>query len=196
MHMSVLHSSHRLQGAAMNKQFIPHDPGRPLLPDILAPNLDVIFVGAAPSYAAAITGHYYAGPRNRFWLLLYRAGFTPRLLRAEEDVEVLRYGIGLTAILPNRISTDNSRLPPPTEQDRSRLQTLLLHFAPRFICYNGKDVFRMCTGLLDCSWGLQKEWLGNSRQFVVHSTSGRADRWGQDRLFLFRELKGLLDVAL
>jgi TDG/mug DNA glycosylase family protein len=170
-----------------------YDVPSPLLPDILAYHLDVIFVGAAPSYAAAITGHYYAGPRNRFWWLLYQAGFTPRLLRAEEDAEVLRYGIGLTAILPYVISTDNSRLPPPTTQDRLRLRTLLLHYAPRFVCYNGKDVFRMCTGQRNCPWGLQRERLGLSWQYVVHSTSGRADRWGEDRLYLFRELKQLLN---
>lgn len=169
------------------------DSERPLLPDLLAPGLDVIFVGAAPSYAAAMSGHYYAGSRNRFWLLLYQAGFTPRLLRAEEHEVVLYYGIGLTAILPGRISTDNSRLPPPTEVDRAALHEKLLRLAPRFVCYNGRDVFRMCFGREAPRWGLQTERLGAARQFVLHSTSGRADGWGEERLFLFRELKRLVE---
>ena len=51
----------------------------------------------------------------------------------------------------------------------------------------------MCTGKPDCAWGLQKEWFGISRQYVVHSSSGRADGWGADRLMLWRELKALVD---
>src|SRR5438034_6603430 len=89
-----------------------------LLPDILAVGLDVIFVGAAPSLCAAQTGHYYAGGRNRFWQLLYQAGFTPRQLDASEDASVLEHGIGLTAILPGLISTSNALLPVPTDEER------------------------------------------------------------------------------
>ncbi len=165
-----------------------------ILTDILAPGLDVIFVGAAPSLRAAMSGHYYAGSRNRFWRLLHQSGFTPPKLDAEEDRAVLQYGIGLTAILPYVISVDNSKLPLPTDGDRDRLRGTLLRSAPRFICYNGKDVWRMCTEEPDCEWGLQEDTFGESRQFVVHSTTGRADRWGADRLFLFRELKTLLDA--
>jgi TDG/mug DNA glycosylase family protein len=152
-----------------------------------------VFVGAAPSFAAASTGHYYAGGRNRFWLLLHQAGFTPRQLAPEEDAEALDYGIGLTAILPGHISTDNSRLPPPTEQERDALLHRLRESRPRFICYNGRDVYRMVFGEDSVRWGLQPDRLGDSIQFVAHSSSGRADRWGADRLTLWRELKRLVD---
>jgi TDG/mug DNA glycosylase family protein len=169
------------------------DSKPPILPDMLAPYLDVIFVGAAPSLYAAATGHYYAGPRNRFWLLLHQAGFTPRQLMEEEDHTILEYGIGLTGIHKYLTTSANHHLPPPTEDDRAALNEKLLRCAPRFICYNGKDVYRMCHGVDAPQWGLQKERFGESYQFVVHSTSGRADGWGADRLFLFRELKSLID---
>jgi double-stranded uracil-DNA glycosylase len=164
-----------------------------LLPDYLAPDLDVIVVGAAPSFAAASSGHYYAGGRNRFWLLLHQSGFTPRTLDPEEDSTILDYGLGLTAILPGHISTDNSRLPPPSDHERTELLEKLRRRRPRYICYNGRDVFRMVFGEEPDGWGLQREQLGESRQYVVHSSSGRADRWGADRLFLWRELKRLVD---
>lgn len=162
-----------------------------MLPDMLAHGLDVIFVGAAPSYYAAESGHYYAGPRNRFWLLLHQSGFTPYQLPETEDFRVMEYGIGLTAIYRNMASSDNSTLPEPTEENREALRGTLLTYCPRIVCYNGKDVYRMSTGISDCRWGLQRERLGESAQFVVHSTSGRADRWGADRLFLFKELRAL-----
>lgn len=171
----------------------PTEEAGELLPEILSPGLDVIFVGAAPSYAAAASGHYYAGPRNRFWQLLHQAGFTPRRLEPEEDALALRYGIGLTAILPGCISTDNSLLPMPTDAVRRRLFARLAECAPRVICYNGRDVYRMCHGVDAPCWGLQQDALGAALQFVVHSSSGRADRWGADRLFLYRELRALID---
>jgi double-stranded uracil-DNA glycosylase len=163
-----------------------------LLPEILRPNLDVIFVGAAPSMAAAATGHYYAGGRNRFWLLLHQSGFTPRVLRPDEDIEVLEFGVGLTGVLLGHISTSNDLLPPPTEAERAALFDRLARCAPRIICYNGRDVYRMCFGEDAPRWGLLDEPLGPSLQYVVHSSSGRADRWGADRLFLWRELRSLV----
>jgi TDG/mug DNA glycosylase family protein len=163
-----------------------------LLPTILAHGLDVVFVGAAPSPAAAASGHYYAGGRNRFWLLLQQSGFTPRLLDACEDNQVPRYGIGLTAILPALISTDNSLLPAPDAAQRTSLMDRLAHYAPQVVCYNGRDVYRMCHGVDAPRWGLLDERLGESLQFVVHSSSGRADRWGADRLYLYRELYALV----
>jgi|YelNatPaOPRAMG01_1025707.scaffolds.fasta_scaffold10329_2 TDG/mug DNA glycosylase family protein len=165
---------------------------KPYLPDILQANLDVIFVGAAPSPAAAAIGHYYAGSRNRFWQLLHQSGFTPRLLTAEEDHDALRYGIGLTAIYKSIISTDNSYLPEPCEWDREELRNKLLAFAPKVVCYNGKDVYRMFHGEEAARWGELDERLGKSLQFVVHSSSGRADRWGADRLYLYGSLKALV----
>jgi TDG/mug DNA glycosylase family protein len=164
-----------------------------LLPEILAPGLDVIIVGAAPSMAAAATGHYYAGGRNRFWQLLHQSGFTPRQLQPDEDIEVVSFGIGLTGVLLGHISTSNDLLPPPTEAERQGLFERLHRYAPRIICYNGRDVYRMCFGEDAPRWGLLKERFGASLQYVVHSSSGRADRWGADRLFLWRELKAMVE---
>jgi TDG/mug DNA glycosylase family protein len=167
----------------------------PILADLLAPDLDVIFVGAAPSHSAAATGHYYAGPTNKFWLLLYQAGFTPRRLHAEEDAEVLRYGIGLTGLYKHTSSSANHLLPPPSEAMRERLRAKLLTNNPRFVCYNGKDVYNLATGRMSVDWGEQEERVGQSRVFVVHSSSARADGWGRERLALYQDLKRLIDAT-
>lgn len=167
---------------------------RSILPDILAPDLDVIFVGAAPSHASAQIGHFYAGPTNKFWLLLELAGFTPRRLAPHEDTEALRYGIGLTGIFLHLVTSANHLLPTPTPELRAALQDKLMRFAPRFVCYNGKDVYQMSTGRVCTDWGEQSETLGRSRVFVVHSSSARADAWGRERLALYRELKALIDI--
>lgn len=171
-----------------NRRHLP-EADHPLLSDIVAPGIDVLFVGAAPSLHAAETGHYYAGPRNRFWLLLYQAGFTPRQLEAEEDRSVVEYGIGLTAVHHRVASSVNNALPEPTDEQRAAVRDLAIRLRPLVVCANGKDVYRMLNGVEAPDWGLQPERIGASRVFVVHSSSGRADRWGADRLQLYRELR-------
>lgn len=166
----------------------------PLLPDILAPNLNVIFVGAAPSHWSARAGHYYAGPTNKFWLLLHQAGFTPRQLLPEEDSEVLQHGIGLTGIYKHISSSANHLLPVPSQTRRKLLQDKLLTLNPRFLCYNGKDVYHLCTGRMCMDWGLQKETPNHPHVFVLHSSSARADGWGKERLTLYHELRSLIEL--
>jgi TDG/mug DNA glycosylase family protein len=162
------------------------------LPDILAPDLDVIFVGAAASHNSARAGHWYAGPTNKFWLLLSQSGFTPRKLRPEEDGDVLQFGLGLTCIFPHLATSANHLLPTPTADRRRALHEKLLRFQPRFLCFNGKDVYQMSTGRLCTDWGEQEERIGVSRVFVVHSSSARADHWGAERLALYHELQSLV----
>lgn len=173
----------------------PETPQTAYLPDILAPDLDVIFVGAAASHNSARAGHWYAGPTNKFWLLLSQSGFTPRKLRPDEDGEVLQYGLGLTCIFPHLATSANHLLPTPTADRRLLLHNKLLRFQPRFLCFNGKDVYRMSTGRLCTDWGEQEENIGTSRIFVVHSSSARADHWGAERLALYRELYTLAHSA-
>lgn len=57
-----------------------------ILPDILGPNLKVVFCGTAVGEKSARRGHYYAGPGNKFWQYLHASKLTPALLRPEDDV--------------------------------------------------------------------------------------------------------------
>lgn len=163
----------------------------PILPDYLATGLDVIFVGAAPSLSSAQSGHYYAGPTNKFWLLLHQSGFTPRQLRPEEDAQVLQYHIGLTGLYKHTSTSANHLLPPPTLTQRGELRRKIEEYAPRWACFNGKDVYQLATGRVCMDWGEQAERIGNTGVFVAHSSSARADGWGRERLALYQELKRL-----
>ena len=70
------------------------------LADLIAPDLDLLFVGFNPSVYSAIHGHFYARPGNRFWLLLGLAGLTPRRYAPEEDATLLDLRIGITDLCP------------------------------------------------------------------------------------------------
>src|SRR3954447_24127277 len=69
------------------------------LPDVIAPDLDVLFCGINPGLYSAATGWHFARPGNRFWPVLHLAGFTPRLLHPSEQEELLSYGLGITNVV-------------------------------------------------------------------------------------------------
>src|SRR5438270_8823880 len=69
------------------------------VPDVVAPNLRVLFCGINPGLYSGATGYHFARPGNRFWPTLYAAGFTARLLAPYEEYELLANGYGITNVV-------------------------------------------------------------------------------------------------
>ena len=61
--------------------------------------LRVVFAGINPGLYSAATGYHFARPGNRFWLALHRSGFTGRVLRPDEQEQLLGLGLGITNIV-------------------------------------------------------------------------------------------------
>ncbi|MGH2540885.1 MAG: mismatch-specific DNA-glycosylase, partial [Actinomycetota bacterium] len=74
------------------------------VPDVLAPDLDVIFCGINPGLYSGAVGHHFARPGNRFWKALHLGGFTDRVLEPGEDGELPRYGCGITNLVARATS--------------------------------------------------------------------------------------------
>ena len=161
--------SGRLPGAPIPR---PSDSPLSPLPDYLAPGLHIVFVGINPGEQSARAGHYYANPRNPFWLLLHRAGLTPRQLRPDEDHLMPTLGYGLTDIVkrPSRGMADLAAS--EFRQGRSILEEKLLRYRPRIVCFNSKTGFVnfFGPGVL-AHFGRQDVTIGASRVFVLPSTS-------------------------
>src|SRR5262252_10520466 len=71
------------------------------LPDVIAPDLRVLFCGINPGLYTAAVGHHFARPGNRFWPALHKSGFTDRLLSPFEERELLKIGIGISNVVPH-----------------------------------------------------------------------------------------------
>src|SRR5438477_3437980 len=67
--------------------------------DLIAPRLNILFCGINPGLCSAWAGHHFARPGNRFWPALFAAGFTDRVLRPEEEPELLQLGYGITNLV-------------------------------------------------------------------------------------------------
>ena len=64
-----------------------------MLPDLLAPDLKVVFCGTAAGRKSADLGHYYAGRGNKFWKTLFTIGLTPNLLLPSQFSELINWKI-------------------------------------------------------------------------------------------------------
>src|SRR6185437_2996463 len=66
------------------------------VPDVLAPDLRIVFVGINPGRVSAEAAAHFANPRNDFWRLLHAARLTSRLYEPAEQFSLLEEGIGVT----------------------------------------------------------------------------------------------------
>jgi TDG/mug DNA glycosylase family protein len=159
------------------------------VPDVLGPDLRVVFCGINPGFVSAAAGAHFANPRNDFWRLLHDAGFTPRLLTPDEQFEALRYGVGLTnaAFRTTRGSGDLRR--DDFAGAAERLGSLAEKLRPRWIAFVGKEAYRGTFGERP-ELGEQERRLGETRLFVLPSTSpANAAVPYQERLKWFRRLQ-------
>jgi double-stranded uracil-DNA glycosylase len=143
----------------------------PVLPDVLAPGLRVVFCGTAPGTASARAGAYYAGPGNRFWLTLHEVGLTPVLLAPAEFTRLPEFGIGLTDISKSASGSDQE----VRRQgfDPARLAATIAAASPAHLAFNGKNAARGALGRR-VDYGRQSEQLGGASVWVLPSTSGAA----------------------
>ena len=162
------------------------------VPDVLGPDLDVVFCGINPGFVSAAAAAHFANPRNDFWRLLHAAGFTPRLLRPDEQFESLDYGIGLTNAAPRTTRGSGDLRRGDFAGAAARLERLALEFAPVVIAFVGKEAYRGAFGERP-EHGLQERRLGETRLFVLPSTSpaNAAVPW-DERLRSFRRLRKVL----
>jgi TDG/mug DNA glycosylase family protein len=145
-------------------------PAPPGLPDIVGPDLRVLFCGINPGMRSAAAGRHFANPRNDFWRLLADAGLTPRLLDPSEQDLLPGLGLGITnaASRPTRGSGDLRRA--DFAGAAERLAGLAAALRPGTIAFVGKAAYQGAFGERP-ELGPQARRLGATRLFVLPSTS-------------------------
>ena len=162
------------------------------LPDYLAPNLKIVFVGINPGAYSAHVGHYFARKQNSFWTALNESGLVPEPLTPEDDVRIVKFGLGLTDIVkrptPNASGVSNAEFVKGGEALRAKLEPL----APRVICFNGLHGYRRAFDR-KAQLGTQDVQWGKSRLFIVPSTSPANASYRKEIANWFRQLKAYAD---
>jgi TDG/mug DNA glycosylase family protein len=145
--------------------------GRPV-PDIIAVDLKVLFCGINPGLYSGAVGHHFARPGNRFWIALFHAGFTDRLLEPAEETRLLDFGCGITNIVnyataqANELSRDELRV------GVEMLKKKVLRFRPRVLAVLGIDAYRKGFHTPGAAVGEQQEKIGAAHVWVLPNPSG------------------------
>jgi TDG/mug DNA glycosylase family protein len=142
------------------------------IPDILAPGLSVVFCGLNPALSAVRDGHNFSNPSNRFWRALHLAGFTPRLLRADEEWEMLRYGLGLTTAVSRPTKSANELKTSDYLDAAPSLKSKIQSVAPANLAFLGKAAYAAISLRTTVEWGRQPDAFAGATVWVLPNPSG------------------------
>jgi TDG/mug DNA glycosylase family protein len=162
----------------------------------VAPGLDVVFCGINPSIMSFERGHHFARPGNRFWPTLHGSGFTPRLMRPEEDMELLEYGVGVTNVV-DRPTRGVADLTAEEMRDGGEaLAEFASRFRPKVVAVLGVTAWRAAYKRPEAVVGLQPQTVGSCAAWVLPNPSGlNAHYQLPDLIRLFGELREWIGAA-
>jgi TDG/mug DNA glycosylase family protein len=142
------------------------------LRDVIGPDLKVLFCGINPSLMSYERGHHFARPGNRFWPALHRSGWTPRLMRPDEDAELPKLGIGITNVVdrPTRAASDLSD--DELRAGSAALAELAERIRPGVVAVVGLGAYRVGFGIRDATVGPQDDPIGGRPAWVLPNPSG------------------------
>jgi TDG/mug DNA glycosylase family protein len=164
----------------------PADYPFPTLPDLLAPNLRLVFVGINPSIFAVERGHYFARGSNRFWPAFSRSRLSEPIraalgratLTPECDVILPRFGIGFTDVVKIPSQGIADLRPEDYATWAPRLRERLSASRPAVACFHGITGYRAFARYVlgddrtVVALGPQAPVLGDTRLYVVPNPSG------------------------
>ncbi|MGK7890098.1 MAG: G/U mismatch-specific DNA glycosylase [Leptolyngbyaceae cyanobacterium] len=163
------------------------------VPDIIAPDLDVLFCGINPSIYSAAVGHHFARPGNRWWKALYAAGFTPRLFHPSEDQELLSLGLGMTNISDRATARADELAKDELLAGRQELEQKIKHYRPKVLAILGITAYRTAFQQPKAVIGLQSQQLHEAILWVLPNPSGLNAHYQVDDLArLYGEMKQVL----
>lgn len=159
------------------------------LPDVISKGLAAVFCGINPGLKAAATGHHFAGNGNRFWRALHLAGFTPELLRPENDRQLLAKGYGLTTAVGRPTAKASQLTSNEFLESTAALKKKIERYRPAYIAFLGKAAYAAISGQTQVAWGCQADTFGGSKVWLLPNPSGLNRSFSLDDLVgAYREL--------
>ena len=160
------------------------------LPDVIGPNLRILFCGINPGLYTAAVGHHFARPGNRFWPALYKSGFTDRLLSPFAERELLESGIGISNVVPHATASAAELVKEDFIAGGRSLAAKVERYQPRIVAILGVGAYRQAFAKPKAQIGEQAERIHDARVWVLPNPSGlNANYQLPDLVRLFVELR-------
>jgi TDG/mug DNA glycosylase family protein len=147
------------------------------IPDLVGPDLHVLFCGINPGRLSGETGLHFARPGNRFWKLLHAGGFTDRVFAPSEQAVLPTLGIGITNLV-DRVTAAASELEPEElRAGASVLETKVAALQPFYVAVLGLQAYRTALGRPAATIGEQPEPLAGATLWLLPNPSGLQARY-------------------
>ncbi|HZI50097.1 MAG TPA: G/U mismatch-specific DNA glycosylase [Pyrinomonadaceae bacterium] len=160
------------------------------LPDVIAPNLKVLFCGINPGLYTAAVGHHFARPGNRFWPALHLSGFTSRLISPFDERELLKLGVGISNVVPHATASAAELTANDFKAGGRLLIRKIKRFRPQIVAILGVGAFRQAFGCPKAKVGEQPQQIHSARVWVLPNPSGLNANYQLPQLVrLFRALR-------
>jgi TDG/mug DNA glycosylase family protein len=171
--------------------------GKRTVPDLLAPNLKVLFVGINPGLWSGATGHHFARPGNRLWPALHQSGLTPRLLHPSEERELLTLGLGMTKLVARATATAAELSDTEVRRGGARIRRLVRKWKPGAVCFLGLGAYKQAYGLKRVVLGRQDKPFEGATLWVLPNPSGlNANHQLGDFVRMFKQLRAASVAAV
>jgi double-stranded uracil-DNA glycosylase len=153
-----------------------------VLPDVIAPALDVVFCGINPGLYSAATGCHFARPGNRFWPALHRSGFTPRLYSPAAQQRLLELGLGITNLADRATAGAAELSAAELREGAERLLGRVRRYRPRWVAFLGLGAYRIAFGRRSAVVGPAAPLDDGTRAWVLPNPSGLNAHYSLDAL--------------
>jgi len=167
------------------------------VPDVARPGLAVLFCGINPGTRSGELGQHFARPGNRFWKVLFGAGFTDRLLAPAEQEQLLDYGLGVTNLVSRTSRAAADVTAAELRAGAKALEARVTPLRPGWVAVLGVQAYRRAFARPKARIGRQLETIGaGSGLWVLPNPSGLQARYQLDEMVaLFAELRHATTVA-
>lgn len=164
------------------------------LPDVIAPNLRVLFCGINPGLYTAAVGHHFARPGNRFWPALHQSGFTERQVSPFAERELLKSGIGISNVVPHATASAAELTRDDFIEGGRRLAAKVKRHRPNVVAVLGVGAYRDAFDKPKAKIGEQPERIHDARVWVLPNPSGLNANYQLPELVkLFKQLRAAVD---
>lgn len=160
------------------------------VPDIIDYSLKVLFCGINPGLYTAAVGYHYGRPGNRFWKALYLSGFTPRLFKPSDCFDALKFGFGLTNVVPRATKSEAELTKQEFIEGGKMLMEKVKKYKPKWLAVVGIGAYRLAFNKPGAGVGEQEEKIGGTGIWVLPSPSGLNANYNLENLAeLFAQFK-------
>ncbi|MDQ3765851.1 MAG: G/U mismatch-specific DNA glycosylase [Actinomycetota bacterium] len=142
------------------------------VPDVIGPNLRVLFCGINPGLYSGAVGHHFARPGNRFWRALHAGGFTPEVLSPFDEDELLRLKLGITNLVERATARADELANDELVAGARRLGLKAKRYSPDVIAFLGLSAYRAAFRAPRAVVGPQERTVGRSRTWLLPNPSG------------------------